>query len=132
MTDSRPGDAMPAAWWRLPADLTVLVRHRTGDLPHLSRLAFADEFAPSRAVDGHAYVDLSPLTRWLLYLPASVRYRRRRACYVDLATAFPEAFHTVISVHRPRAVWLALRLSRLDDPIADTLLTHHQHLRDQP
>ena len=113
------GDVMPAAWWRVPDRIPLRVRYRHSRIPGLPMVAFADEFHPSLSVYGPRYLDLSGLTQFNARRPEPTPQRR---AFDTLLVAFPDTFHTVIGRDGPGAVWLALRLTRLSDRIADTLL----------
>jgi hypothetical protein len=113
------GDVMPAAWWPVADHIPLTVRYRDSHIPGLPHLAFADEFTASLTVHGPRYLDLSHFTRWNARQPVASPQRR---AFHTLTTAFPDVFTTVIGAHGPDAVWLALRLTRLSDPVADALL----------
>jgi hypothetical protein len=115
---------MPAAWWRLADTMPLTVRHRGSSIPGLQELAFADQFTDSLSVYGPRYVDLRSLTR---FDARTSRPGHGRGVHTALAAALPGTFTTVIGRHGPDAVWLALRIDRLTDQIADTLLHHLHH-----
>ena len=113
------GDVMPAAWWRVAEAIPLTVRYRASRIPGLPPLAFGDEFyGCSLSVHGPCYLDLSQFTRY----NARGHTTPRRRAFDALIAAFPDVFSTVIGIHGPDAVWLALRLTRLTDPIGDALL----------
>jgi len=114
------GDVMPAAWWRVAEAIPLTVRYRASSVPGLPLLAFGDEFyGRSLSVHGPRYLDLSQFTR---HNARHADTTPRRRAFDALTAAFPDVFSTVIGTHGPDAVWLALRLTQLTDPIADALL----------
>ena len=70
------------------------------------------------SVAGPRYLDRRHVTGW-----NATRHwesAQRRAAFDALQAAHPATFTTVIGADGPTAVWLALRLTRLTDPITDT------------
>lgn len=119
--DWRPGegDTMPTVWWRLADVVPLVVRHRSSRIPGLALVAFSDE-SHRPGVTGPLYLNLSRWTTCDPYHPQATAAALRTLN--ALRAAYPDTFSTVISTGPARAVWLALRLTRLRDPIADTLL----------
>jgi hypothetical protein len=116
---------MPDAWWQLPATVTLVVRYRHPQLgDEYRRLAFATEFHPALSVYGARYLNLTELTRIDAYQPSSdpTRWHNHRM----LTSRHPGLFTTVIGRSGPQSVWLALPLSQLTGPIADTLRQAHR------
>lgn len=72
---------------------------------------------------GPRYLDLSHFTHWDAYRPADTH--AYRSTFDALQQAHPDTFSTVIGRDGPGLIWLALRLTKLTDPIADTLLRLH-------
>lgn len=113
------GTIMPQPWWRLPDHIRLVVRYATSDLPGHPPTAYSTEFYGSLSVYGPHYVDLSAITAHDSASP--LRHADpRRANFIQLITQFPDTFTTVINASS-RTVWLALRLTRLSDHIADAL-----------
>lgn len=118
------GDDMPAAWWRLAGRIPLTVRQLSSHIPGLPLLAYGPQFSGGvLSVFGPRYLDLSHFTYWDAYRPAATS--PERAAFDALHAAHPDTFSTVIGRTGPGAVWLALRLTRLTDPITDTLLRVH-------
>ena len=115
------GSILPQPWWRLPDHTRLTVRYAaTSDLPGHPPTAYSSEFYGSLSVYGPRYVDLSAITAHDTASP--LRHADpRRANFIQLITQFPGTFTTVINSSSSRTVWLALRLTRLSDPIADAL-----------
>jgi hypothetical protein len=123
------GDHMPDSWWRLADVVPLNVRHRTSQVPGLPLLAFSAEFyGRSLSVYGPRYLDLSEFTRWEPHENATPQ----RRAFDALTDAFPDRFSTVVDGLGGRAVWLALRLTRLTEPIADALLDQHARVLAEP
>lgn len=119
------GDDMPAAWWRLGGRIPLTVRQHSSHIPGLPLLAYGPQFSGGvLSVVGARYLDLSHFTSWDAYRSTETTSPRRTA-FDALQHAHPDTFSTVIGRTGPAAVWLALRLTRLTDPIADTLLHVH-------
>jgi hypothetical protein len=112
------GDIMPAAYWRLSEHLTVMVRYRSSRITTAPLLAFADEFVRASPVYGARYLSLYRYTCHNAYLS---EWSTARSAFTSLVAAHPDTFTTVIGAGGPELVWLALRLTRLTDPVADTL-----------
>lgn len=126
------GIETPQAWWRLGGRIPLTVREHTGRIPGLPLFAYGPEFSGTvLSVYGPRYLDLAHFTTWNAYRPDQPS--PYRAAFAALQTAHPDTFSTVIGhqllhmVRRdgPNTVWLALRLTRLTDPIADTLVRVH-------
>jgi hypothetical protein len=118
------GDDMPAAWWRLAGRIPLTVRERSSLIPDLPLLAYGPQFSAGvLSVFGPRYLDLSHFTCWDAYRPGNAD--AHRSAFDALLHAHPDTFSTVIGRDGPDAVWLALRLTRLTDPITDTLLRVH-------
>lgn len=117
-------DWMPAGWWRLDGRIPLTVRQQRSDIPDLPLVAFGPQFSGGvLSVFGARYLDLGHFTRW-----DATRSRQttpERTAFDDLREAHPDTFTTVIGGDGPNAVWLALRLTRLTDPVTDTLLAVH-------
>ena len=128
MTGSEdPFAPMPDAWWQLPATVRLVVRYRHAQLgDEYRRLAFAQEFHASLSVYGARYLDLTELTRIDAYQPETdpPRWWGHRM----LTSRHPGLFTTVIGRSGPQSMWLALPLSELTGPIADTLRQVHHRL----
>lgn len=119
---------MPAAWWRFDGALPLRVRYSCRAVSGHPLLVFSDEFYDDLHVIGTRYVDLYDLT-WCDTDPH--RPSPGRAAFDALTTEFPNVFSTVIGAAHNR-VWLALRLIRLTDDIADRLLSLHAALTPGP
>ena len=78
------------------------------------------------SVYGARYLDLAELTRIDAYQPDSDPTRWHS--YRMLTGRHPQLFTTVIGRAGPQSVWLALPLSQLTGPIADTLWQAHPRL----
>jgi hypothetical protein len=116
--DPAEGDRMPSVWWRVADHIPLTVRYRTSHIPTLAPLVFSSEFyGTSLSVHGPLYLDLKHFTR---FNPTRVDRSAHRHAFHTLTTAFPDTFTTVLGGRE--AVWLALRLTRLTEPIADALL----------
>jgi hypothetical protein len=107
---------LPLPWRRMPDDIRLLVRIRCGEDPDL---AFHTDFHASLSVYGPLYIDLAHLTLYDTYRPGD---RPLRTTHLALIGQFPRLFTTVHHTS-PGAVYLALRLHRLTDPVADAILT---------
>ena len=113
----------PAAWWRLDGLLPLVVRMQDTELPHLPRLAFADQFDPRLSVYGTRYIDCWRLTHWDPTRPDEAVQQVRRASYLELLARFPRTFTTVVGgTATTRVTWLVLPILQLTDPIADAFL----------
>jgi hypothetical protein len=122
-----PFAPMPKEWSQLPATVTLTVRYRHTQLGNdHQRLAFAEQFHSSLSVYGTRYLNLAELTRIDAYQPESdpARWWGHRL----LTGRHPQLFTTVIGRSGPRSVWLALPLSELTGPVADTLRQVHHRL----
>ncbi|MFG2043945.1 hypothetical protein [Dactylosporangium sp. NPDC048998] len=119
------GDPMPAVWWRLDGRIPLTVRSGPrSNIPGLPLLAYGPEFSGGvLSVSGPIYLDLAHFTCWDAYRPWQTT--PQRAAFDALQAAHPDTFSTVIGRDGPTAVWLTLRLTRLTDPITDTLLAVH-------
>lgn len=126
------GTEMPAAWWRLDGRIPLTVRERRSRIPGLPLLAYGPEFSGTVLTSyGPRYLDLGHFTTWNAYRPDETNAHRE--AFDALQAAHPDTFSTVIGhqllhmVRRdgPNTVWLALRLTRLTDPITDTLAQVH-------
>ena len=128
MTGSEdPFAPMPEQWWQLPATVTLVVRYRHTQLgDEYRRLAFAEQFNSALSVYGARYLNLAELTRIDAYQPETdpARWWGHRM----LTGRHPQLFTTVIGRSGPRSVWLALPLSELSGPVADTLRQVHHRL----
>ena len=105
--------------------LVVRYRHaQVGD--GYRRLAFAEQFHSSLSVYGAHYLNLAELTRLDAYQPETdpARWWGHRM----LTGRHLGLFTTVIGRSGPRSVWLALPLSELTGPVADTLRRVHHRL----
>jgi hypothetical protein len=118
------GVEMPAAWWRIAGRIPLTVRLRTSHIPGLPLLAYGPQFSGGvLSFYGPHYLDLSHFTHWDAYRPQDTSLQRR--AFDALHAAHPDMFSTVIGRTGPDAVWLALRLTRLNETIADTILRVH-------
>jgi len=109
-------DHLPTAWWRMPDDIRLQVRVRVSDHPDV---AFATDFDNSLSVYGPLYVNLAHLTLW------NTHHRGQRpqpAAHQHLTRLLPGVFTMVHAIH-PGTVYLALRLHRLTDQVAEAVLT---------
>lgn len=112
------GDDMPDAFWHLSDLITVQIRIRTSRIPTAPLLAFANEFYRVTDVLGARYLSLWRYTDHNAYLPHPTPGGE---VFDRLVAAHPDTFTTVIGGAGPSAVWLALRLTCLSDPVAETL-----------
>jgi hypothetical protein len=118
------GVDMPAVWWRLAGRIPLTVRLHSSDIPGLPLLAFGPQFSGGvLSFYGPRYLDLSHFTHWDAYRPQDTTPERR--AFDALHEAHPDMFSTVIGRTGPDTVWLALRLTRLNETIADTLVRVH-------
>ena len=118
------GETMPDAWWRLDGRIPLTVRPHRSEIAGLPLLAFGSQFSGGvLSVHGPRYLDLGHLTRW--DATRSWEITDQREAFDALREAHPDTFTIVISCDGPAAVWLALRLTRLTDPVTDTLLAVH-------
>jgi hypothetical protein len=122
-----PFAPMPKEWWQLPATVHLMVRYRYAQLgDDHQRLAFAEQFHSSLSVYGTRYLNLAELTRIDAYNPETDPARWHS--YRLLTGRHPGLFTTVIGRSGPQSVWLALPLSELSGPVADTLRQVHHRL----
>ncbi|WP_431895520.1 hypothetical protein [Micromonospora haikouensis] len=115
------GDVMPALWWRLPHDVGLAKRWRSSEVPGHPLIAFADEFTSTLRTAGPLYIDLHGYTAWDT---TSSTDSVERQFFEALTGAFPGMFSVVVDAGSP-TVWLALRLTRLTNPIATAIIDHH-------
>jgi hypothetical protein len=113
------GDEMPDVYWRVSSLLPLVIRTSSSRIATAPLVAFANEFYRLTDVFGARYLDLWDYTWHNAYL---AEHSPNRVRFDTLVTAHPDTFSTVIGGNGPRAVWLALRLTRLTDAVADTIL----------
>jgi hypothetical protein len=114
------GDRMPAAYWPVSDFVTVVIRIRTSRIPTAPLLALANEFQRASNIYGPLYLSLHRYTCFDAYDP---HRSPARDAYDTVVAAHPDTFTTVIGANGPCDVWLTLRLTRLTDAVADTILT---------
>ncbi|GAB3861799.1 hypothetical protein ACFPIJ_56520 [Dactylosporangium cerinum] len=121
------GEHLPDCYWRLDGRFFLTARYGPiCAIPELPLLAFGGEFSDGDlSVSGARYVDLGHITCW----DATRSWERhaQRDAYDALQAAYPDTFSIVVSGDGPAAVWLVLRLTRLTDPITDTLINIHDN-----
>lgn len=118
------GDHMPAAYWPIRELVTVVIRVHTSRIPTAPLLAVATEFQRASSIYGPRYLSLYRPTCFDAYDPHP---SPARDAYDTIVAAHPNTFTTVIGANGPRGVWLALRLTRLTDAVAETILALPRH-----
>jgi hypothetical protein len=113
------GDHMPAAYWPICELVTVVIRVHSSRIPTAPLLAVATEFQRASNSYGPRYLSLYRSTCFDAYDPHP---SPARDAHDTVGAAHPNTFTTVIGASGPRDVWLALRLTRLTDALAATIL----------